>query len=298
MNESFAFNDTFSTSEDPMEDMFPPLNEDGQITFDALAIANHDNNNNSAQEEIDSQENDLLQFRQDSSSDSLWHDVDSLSNKSGNNNNNNEASLSSATACDTGDGVGNNKNTAAGLRMQSDNDSGTTSTLSATAIGSKDSMSAQQQAEASAVFNISWGGNDKPPAELHLEQPEESEIVSRRPLPKPRGVRRLPEPEPAEDGTLDEDTLRRRRNTYAARRSRMKKFLKIENLENRVNQLQTENAKLVLNNALLESEKRGWMAKEAEYKKRIKLLECPSDACSASGTPPADTEEQQWMDIQ
>lgn len=53
----------------------------------------------------------------------------------------------------------------------------------------------------------------------------------------------------------------------------MKKFLKIEYLENRVNQLQTENAKLVLNNALLESEKRGWAAKEAEYIRRLKLLE-------------------------
>lgn len=62
----------------------------------------------------------------------------------------------------------------------------------------------------SGVFNISWGGgNDRPPAELHLDQ--ETELVSRKPLPKPRGVRRLPEPEPAEDGTVDEDTLRRRR---------------------------------------------------------------------------------------
>ncbi|KAI9317754.1 hypothetical protein BX666DRAFT_1940528 [Dichotomocladium elegans] len=122
-----------------------------------------------------------------------------------------------------------------------------------------------------SVFHISWGGDDKPPADLHLE--ENPEIVSRKPLPKPRGIRRLPEPEPAEDGTVDEDTLRRRRNTYAARRSRLKKFLKIEFLENKVNQLQSENGKLVLSNALLESEKRGWLAKEAEYKKRIRWLE-------------------------
>lgn len=53
----------------------------------------------------------------------------------------------------------------------------------------------------------------------------------------------------------------------------MKKFLKIETLENRVNQLQTENAKLVLQNALLESEKRSWLVQEAEFKKRIKHLE-------------------------
>lgn len=53
----------------------------------------------------------------------------------------------------------------------------------------------------------------------------------------------------------------------------MKKFLKIENLENKVDALQAENAKLVLSNALLESDKRSMCAKEVEYKKRIKYLE-------------------------
>lgn len=146
----------------------------------------------------------------------------------------------------------NNNNTAAAS-------SSTTPPIQSSIASS--SSNSNNESSSGGVFNISWGGgNDRPPAELHLDQ--ETELVSRKPLPKPRGVRRLPEPEPAEDGTLDEDTLRRRRNTYAARRSRMKKFLKIEYLENRVNQLQTENAKLVLNNALLESEKRGWAAKE------------------------------------
>lgn len=68
----------------------------------------------------------------------------------------------------------------------------------------------------------------------------------------------------------------------------MKKFLKIEYLENRVNALQTENAKLVLNNALLESEKKSWLAKEAEYKKRIKALEASAvqnrDETAVSGS--------------
>lgn len=49
--------------------------------------------------------------------------------------------------------------------------------------------------------------------------------------------------------------------------------MKVDQLENQVNALQAENAKLVLNNAVLESEKRSLHAKEIEYKKRIKYLE-------------------------
>lgn len=65
--------------------------------------------------------------------------------------------------------------------------------------------------EDSTVFNISWGGDDKPPSELHPAKEEEEPIRLSRPLPKPRGIRKLPEPEPSEDGTIDEDTLKRRK---------------------------------------------------------------------------------------
>lgn len=47
----------------------------------------------------------------------------------------------------------------------------------------------------------------------------------------------------------------------------------MDQLETRVATLQAENAKLILNNAVLESEKKSLYAKEAEYKKRIKYLE-------------------------
>jgi hypothetical protein len=67
------------------------------------------------------------------------------------------------------------------------------------------------QSEDSSVFNISWGGNDKPPSELHPGEEEDEPMKLSRPLPKPRGIRKLPEPEPSEDGTIDEDTLRRRK---------------------------------------------------------------------------------------
>ncbi|KAI9480834.1 MAG: hypothetical protein EXX96DRAFT_564294 [Benjaminiella poitrasii] len=128
--------------------------------------------------------------------------------------------------------------------------------------------------EESTAFNISWGGDDKPPSELHPDLHRQDEPIQlTRPLPKPRGIRKLPEPEPAPDGTIDEDTLKRRKNTDAARKSRMKKMLKVDQLEYKVNSLQTENAKLTLSNAVLESEKRILHAKEIEYKKRIKHLE-------------------------
>lgn len=69
------------------------------------------------------------------------------------------------------------------------------------------------KAEDPTVFNISWGGDDKPPCELHPEKEIEEPVKLSRPLPKPRGIRKLPEPEPSEDGTIDEDTLKRRKVT-------------------------------------------------------------------------------------
>lgn len=47
----------------------------------------------------------------------------------------------------------------------------------------------------------------------------------------------------------------------------------MDQLETQVAELQAENAKLVLNNAVLESEKKGLNAKEIAYKKRINYLE-------------------------
>ncbi|KAI8079996.1 uncharacterized protein BX664DRAFT_388944 [Halteromyces radiatus] len=127
--------------------------------------------------------------------------------------------------------------------------------------------------EDNSAFNISWGGGqDRPPSALHPKQPMPPVLPSK-PLPKPRGIRKLPEPEPSEDGTLDEDTLKRRKNTTAARKSRLKKLMHIENLEHQIQQFQAENSQLVLNNAMLESEKKSLLAKEQEYKKRIKYLE-------------------------
>ncbi|KAG2226609.1 hypothetical protein INT45_005095 [Circinella minor] len=291
-----------------MEDLFPPLNQEDGVTFDAIAISS-DIINTTEHQEIDSPQDDTTFNNQDSSSnDLLWRDVDNLSIPDFRHEQKRDIKETAPGSSCSSTTQNDNSNTTTGLMMSStsetitstsnnnnhqNNNVITTTPQNESSSSSSSLLTQQQQDTASGVFNISWGGSDdKPPAELHLEHSQESELVSRRPLPKPRGVKRLPEPEPAEDGTVDEDTLRRRRNTYAARRSRLKKFLKIENLENRVNQLQTENAKLVLNNALLESEKRGWVAKEAEYKKRIKLLEGSSGQSSVSSTPPTDIQEQ------
>ncbi|ORX42727.1 hypothetical protein DM01DRAFT_304251 [Hesseltinella vesiculosa] len=61
------------------------------------------------------------------------------------------------------------------------------------------------------VFNISWGGrDDRPPFEPHREGVPSPTQLSK-PLPKPRGIRKHPEPAPSKDGSLDEDTIKRRK---------------------------------------------------------------------------------------
>ncbi|KAJ2786396.1 hypothetical protein GGI15_001568 [Coemansia interrupta] len=61
--------------------------------------------------------------------------------------------------------------------------------------------------------------------------------------------------EHADDEPVDAAALKRRKNTDAARRSRMRKILRIETLEGRVSELETENNKLSQMVAALEAEK-------------------------------------------
>ncbi|KAL1921022.1 uncharacterized protein VTP21DRAFT_11657 [Calcarisporiella thermophila] len=72
-----------------------------------------------------------------------------------------------------------------------------------------------------------------------------------------------------------QEALRRKRqkNTDAARRSRLKKMLKMESLERRVTELETENSSLVLRVAVLESEKGNLEARDKEWAERVKKLE-------------------------
>ncbi|RKP37030.1 hypothetical protein BJ085DRAFT_4232, partial [Dimargaris cristalligena] len=77
-------------------------------------------------------------------------------------------------------------------------------------------------------------------------------------LPKPNKVEEeIPStPTPEMDSTSgDPASLKRQKNTDAARRSRMRKLLRVESLEAKVVDLETENTTLATKLAYLESEK-------------------------------------------
>lgn len=67
--------------------------------------------------------------------------------------------------------------------------------------------------------------------------------------------------------------LKRQKNTEAARRSRMRKVLKMETLENHVKRLEADNKNLSIRLAMLESNRIEWEAKEKKLLDKIKLLE-------------------------
>ena len=67
----------------------------------------------------------------------------------------------------------------------------------------------------------------------------------------------------------DELALKRAKNTEAARRSRLKKMLKMESLQNQVNELKKENTGLLTRIAILESEKKGLEDKNSEKEERM-----------------------------
>ncbi|KAF9920316.1 hypothetical protein FBU30_009881 [Linnemannia zychae] len=86
--------------------------------------------------------------------------------------------------------------------------------------------------------------------------------------PKKSKKRRLtPEEEAAEI------IAKRAKNTDAARRSRLKKLIRLEGLEAKVSDLESANSDLNMRIAILETEKSGFLAKEAEQAARIAQLE-------------------------
>ncbi|KAJ1656207.1 hypothetical protein IWQ61_004182 [Dispira simplex] len=78
------------------------------------------------------------------------------------------------------------------------------------------------------------------------------------------------ETKPAVD---DPVALKRQKNTDAARRSRMRKMLRIDTLESRVVELETENNSLLTKVAVLEAEKASVKDNEAGLLERIRVLE-------------------------
>lgn len=87
------------------------------------------------------------------------------------------------------------------------------------------------------------------------------------PKPKSKKRRLTPEEEAAEI------VAKRAKNTDAARRSRMKKLIKLEGLEAKAFDLESANSDLNMRIAILETEKSGFLAKEAEQAARIAQLE-------------------------
>ncbi|KAF9352664.1 hypothetical protein BGX26_009563 [Mortierella sp. AD094] len=71
----------------------------------------------------------------------------------------------------------------------------------------------------------------------------------------------------------DEVVAKRAKNTDAARRSRLKKLVRLETLETKVGELEATNNRLNMKVAILETEKNGHLVKEAEQSARIAQLE-------------------------
>ncbi|ORX85115.1 hypothetical protein BCR32DRAFT_325593 [Anaeromyces robustus] len=67
--------------------------------------------------------------------------------------------------------------------------------------------------------------------------------------------------------------LKRQKNTEAARRSRMRKVLKMETLENHVKRLEADNKNLSIRLAMLDSNRLEWETKEKKLLDKIKNLE-------------------------
>ncbi|KAF7727578.1 hypothetical protein EC973_007339 [Apophysomyces ossiformis] len=72
---------------------------------------------------------------------------------------------------------------------------------------------------------------------------------------------------------LDQQAIKRQKNTDAARRSRLRKVLKMEALERRVRELEVDNERLLLHIAVAESERSAAISKEQRNRERVSQLE-------------------------
>lgn len=95
--------------------------------------------------------------------------------------------------------------------------------------------------------------------------------------PRPGGTAFTPNPsikrkvESQQDS--DEAAQKRQKNTDAARRSRLKKIVKMETLEKQVTELECDNSRLTTRVAVLESEKSALIIKDKGLEERIRVLE-------------------------
>ncbi|KAG0250407.1 hypothetical protein BG011_008369 [Mortierella polycephala] len=134
---------------------------------------------------------------------------------------------------------------------------------------------------AAAALNIPWS-----------EELEKAVLAHTKKLPTtmpmtPRGLRTTPvsniatatksstakRTHTAEEEEPGEVIAKRAKNTDAARRSRLKKMVKLEGLQVKVSDLESTNTRLNMRVAVLETERNGYLLKEAEQNTRIAQLE-------------------------
>lgn len=99
--------------------------------------------------------------------------------------------------------------------------------------------------------------------------PSSPSPTSAAPAGKKKSKKRVLTPEEK----MDEIVAKRAKNTDAARRSRLKKLIRLEGLEAKVSDLETANSDLSMKIAILETEKCGFVSKETEQIARIEQLE-------------------------
>ncbi|KAF9433504.1 hypothetical protein BGZ76_009341 [Entomortierella beljakovae] len=105
------------------------------------------------------------------------------------------------------------------------------------------------------------------------EEPKDAEIGSVSLPPVALKVKSSKKRQLTPEEEAEEIVAKRAKNTDAARRSRMKKLIKLEGLELKVSDLESANSALNMKIAILETEKNGFIAKDAEQTARIAQLE-------------------------
>ncbi|KAG0195813.1 hypothetical protein BGX31_005815, partial [Mortierella sp. GBA43] len=129
---------------------------------------------------------------------------------------------------------------------------------------------AQARAQAlSQTADISHACHDH----LKSEPLEQSEIMPVTPVTKASSSSPSKKRASSPEDEPEEVILKRAKNTDAVRRSRMKKLLRLESLENKVSDLESTNNRLTMKVAILETEKNGHLVREAEQAARIAQLE-------------------------
>jgi len=109
--------------------------------------------------------------------------------------------------------------------------------------------------------------------ELDLCESLPPEIALKRRRKPTNRARKLPEPAVNETNNDDPQAEKRRKNTDAARRSRLRKTLRMDLLEERVAVLEAENTQLHATAAVAVKDSCALRAQNAEYAERVRTLE-------------------------